>query len=85
MDKKDVAKIVVPAVAGFFVGDWFCTVRVNHKVNRLKRQKRKAAVDTDILKAMTNWMNDPTDNRVLGDVVDEWFYNNRFKKITNEM
>ena len=85
MDKKDVAKIVVPAVAGFFVGDWFCSQRVNLKVRKMKRQKQKAAVDTDVLKAMTKWLNDPTDNRLLGEVVDDWFYNNRFKKITSEM
>lgn len=84
MDKKEVAKIAIPCIAAFFVGDWAATKRHNHTVRVRANRKAKAAKETDVMKAIQEWYTNPLDNRLLGEVVDEWFYNNRFMKVMKQ-
>lgn len=81
--KQEHVRIAVTAVAAFVAGRIYEDVRINRTRRRLAKRKAENATrsDYDVMQAIQGWINNPKDNRTLGDVVDEWFVNNRFKQI----
>lgn len=81
MNNKEVAKIAVPCVVAFLIGDWVGVKRANTHIKRRIRRKAKDAKNTDVVKEISRFLADPNDDRTLNDVVRDWYYTNEIKSI----
>ena len=82
MDQKELVRISIAAGMGFIAGQVWEQFKITKKRrNALKKFNMRET--NDFWKTISNYLNDPSDNRTVEQMIDDWQTNLKFHKIVN--
>lgn len=84
MDEKEVVKLAVVGIAGFYVGRIVTEYRVNKKRLMIAKRQQATQENIDFWQTITKYLNDPSDKRTVEQMIDDWQTNLKFHQIVNK-